>query len=1019
MDTDQQVRQRFLEESGEYFEQMEKVLLGLPTADNPAQHLDIAMRAAHSLKGGAGMMGFTPMAQVAHQLEDFLKILRARRLSVDTELETLLLQGVDCLKLVQKQLSDDLIVNDTWIAAHVNPVMAKLRLRLGELNETDEDKLLSEAEDVDVAVLVFNGGVEEALNAFEAELDHCQGEPLRQALCAQAHHLSDLGLMGNIEAFVSLCQSIQQQAEIVEQVQLSAFRDQALAAWRHAQALVQLGRMDRLPQQLDFAPPGAPALSETVSAELASTTDIPNLEHLQTAFDQLEGTIPEAVEIQAEHTNATLLSDASVLAQLEHLQTAFEHLEIPVQTAIVEHPNSTTDSPKTTNAGPVEDTFNPITPFPAVPSLRQDSTLRVAANDLQQINDLFGTLIVERNAIHLRQQQLNDFMTLLQQRVKTLESFNGRLRQWYDQASMEHLSLADVHRSGILPTTTVTREILFSQKNSTQQAVKPSLGRAQRFDALEMDQYSDLHLMAQEQMETIAQLQEVTADIRLGLQEMGQSTQALNGTTRQLRKRITRTQMRPFSDAVSHFPRVLRDLGVQYGKKVRLNLEGANTLFERVALDLLTDPLNHLLRNAFDHGIETEAERLTADKPAEGVITIQAFQSGNQAQIVVHDDGRGIDVDMICDRIRKHGISEDKIDRMSQQEILSTIFDAGFSTAEQVTELSGRGVGMNVVRTNLDQLGGSIRIDTQPGQGTTFTLDIPFSLSVLRIMLFEVQEMVFAVPVDAVEELMALSPDVVTESGHGPQISWQEQVIPLKSLDHYLTLNSNVAFTPIEGTPIINHPMLLITRDSGGYCAVMIQRFWGEQEVATRPILSPFSLPSGFVGATILGDGRIVPLINISQLTTNVTNKAAKMITETVADANGYSIASHQSASQKTVLVVDDSVHSRRFLTITLEKAGYLVEQARDGREAVDKLLGGLSVDAVLCDIEMPRLDGYGVLDEIKRRPEYQQLPISMLTSRSSNKHRRLAMNLGASAYFAKPYNEQELLQSLAALTKA
>lgn len=987
MDTDQQVRQRFLEESGEYFEQMEQVLLGLPTVDNPPQQLDIAMRAAHSLKGGAGMMGFTPMAQVAHHLEDFLKILRARKLSVDTSLETLLLQGVDCLKLVQQQLSAGLMADENWMAIHVNPVMAQLRAQLGDLSEADEDQLLSEEEDINVAVVMFNGAVEESLHAFETTLDLCQGETLRQSLCDQATHLSDLGLMGNIKAFVSLCQSIHSQAELVDQAQLTALRDQALAAWRRSQALVQLGRMDRLPIQLDFVPTSTTPPLKTIDTDLADLADLVNLEDLQTAFDQIETPILETTVSVVEPINSTVSAKAQVVKQPEDVVPA--------------------------------DQFPPkIKPLSPISSPRQTSTLRVSADDLQQINDLFGILILERNSINLRQQQLDDFVALLQQRMEILESFNGKLRQWYDRASMENLLLTD-ERSRRLVKNNTASEVNLEQQLLNQRMPDRAVAQLQRFDALEMDQYSELHLMAQEQMETIVKLQEVTADIRLGLQEMSQSTQALNHTTRQLRKRITRTQMRPFSDIVGHFPRVLRDLAVKYGKKVRLQLEGETTLFERVALDLLADPLNHILRNAFDHGIETEAERLAAGKPSEGVITIQASQIGSQTRIIVHDDGRGIDMAKICDRIRKHGISEEQIARMGQQELLSTIFDAGFSTAEQVTELSGRGVGMNVVRTNLDKLSGNIHIDTQPGKNTTFTIDIPISFSVLRIMLFEQQEIIFAIPIDAVEELVVLSPDAVIKSEHTLQFKWQGKLVPLTSLEQYLTVNSSVAFNPLEGSPVINHPMVLVVSNSTEYHAVTVQRFWGEQEVATRPIMSSVPLPQGVVGATILGDGRVVPLIDLPQLITNTATLIESSTAQNIEPIDNYPSTSEQFAPQKTILVVDDSVHSRRFLTITLEKAGYLVAQARDGQEAIDKLLGGLQVQAVLCDIEMPRLDGYGVLDEIKRLQKYRNLPISMLTSRSSDKHRKLAMNMGASAYFTKPYNEQELLRTLATLIEA
>jgi len=519
----------------------------------------------------------------------------------------------------------------------------------------------------------------------------------------------------------------------------------------------------------------------------------------------------------------------------------------------------------------------------------------------------------------------------------------------------------------------------------------------------------------------------VAADIRLGLQEMGTALQSLNGTTRQLQGRITRTQMRPFSDIVGRFPRVIRDLSVQHNKKVTLQLEGESTLLERVALDVLTDPLTHLLRNSFDHGIESAQERLAAGKSEEGTITLRASQLGNRARITLRDDGRGIPLEKIRDRMRQHDIPEEHIAGMGKQDLLSLIFDAGFSTAEKVTELSGRGVGMDVVRTNLTKVGGDIKVDTEQGKGTTFTIDIPLSLSVLRIMLLEQQEMTFAVPVTAVDELLQLEPGMIRQTQTGAFFDWQGQAVPVMPLEQFVTFNGSAPITPLDGMPVINRDMILILRHNDGYYAVPIQRYWGEQEVATRPVASPLPLPPGCVGATVLGDGRVVPLMDLPRLISAGAGTAQAALLQTEAnineawtDSEGPTLTSaSDAAKQQVVLVVDDSVHLRRYLTLTLEKAGYFVEQARDGQEAVDRLLGGLQVQAVLCDVEMPRLDGYGVLDEIKGRSEFKSLPISMLTSRSSEKHRKLAMNLGASAYFAKPYNDQELLKTLDELIAA
>ncbi len=1085
MDTDHQIRLNFLEESVEYFEQMEQVLLGLDTAENKPQQMDIALRAAHSIKGSAGMMGFVSMAQVAHRLEDSFKILRARQIQLDPELETLLLRGVDCLKEVREQLCLEQPVDEDWLSIHAEPIFEQLRDRLGELSEADEDQLLTGEEEIDVALLIFSNGVEESLSALEAEATDLSGEALRQRLLLAASQLSNLGLMGDIEAFVLLCESIQSQAEALDSAQIETqirpLCEQAIQTWRRSQSLVQLGRLDSLPTQITlatptaeqaFAAPESAAFEHSFQAAALFETEMPeiDLSELQAMQAEMAKVLgdPAIADVSAflgTLDQSSILDSALALSSnfpsadpgAELGQNGMEALAIEaieaiegieglaqLQDAIAQLDLSTFDLGQV-NSAPHEiqsvdnaATGDGLRPAPKTRSLAQAerepqqepnskrrsndikaaparaATLRIAAEDLNQINTLFSTLILERNVINLRQQQLTDFVQLLQERMRSLESFNLRLRQWYDRASMEGLVQRNsgVHASISGGTTTIQTIQPVHANHSTS---TNSTG----FDSLEMDQYSDLHLMAQEQMETVVQLQEVTADIVLGLQDMGLATQKLNGTTRGLQSRITRTQMRPFSEIVGQFPRVIRDLSLQYNKKVNLRIEGEATLFERVALDALSDPLKHLLRNCFDHGIEPAEDRLAANKSAEGTITIRASQLGNQAQITIVDDGRGIDLDKIRAKMRKHDIPEQQIAQMSDRDLLSLIFDAGFSTAEKVTELSGRGVGMDVVRANIEKLKGNIQVKSEFGQGTTFTITLPLGLSVLRVILLEHQKLIFAVPVESITEMLVCRPETIRCSpppALQPYLLWNDQQVPITVLSDSLSFRGTGESTPLEGNPSINQPLIIVIQDAGHYHAVPVDRFWNEQEVAIRPVMSPMPLPAGFSGATVLGDGRVIPLVSLAQIIRAAaeqrdSSSATAAIDTPTSSASQLEIS--EASARQVVLVIDDSVHVRRYLTLTLERAGYEVVQAKDGQEGVDKLLGGLKVQAVLCDVEMPRLDGYGVLDEIKGRPEFAKLPITMLTSRNSDKHRKLALSLGASAYFPKPYNDQELLKSL------
>ncbi len=634
-----------------------------------------------------------------------------------------------------------------------------------------------------------------------------------------------------------------------------------------------------------------------------------------------------------------------------------------------------------------------IDPAPTPQTSANRQTVRVPVEYLQQFNRVFGKLVLERNAINLRLQEIQNYTRLLRTRMQNLESSNKELRQWYDRASTEGtIANPDLDRSAV------------SQNLAIGNPATPN-----EFDLLELDRYSDLHLVSQSQIETIVQLQEVTADIELSLREMTHSVGSLNQTTRTMQSNLTRTQMLPFADVVKRFPRLIRDLSVQFDKSVDLKIGGEHTGIDRSMLDSLSDPLIHLLRNAFDHGIEDLVTRLAAGKSARGTIEIAASQRGGETVITIADDGGGIRLDRIRQRLEQMGLPNIEVARMSETDLLDTIFEPGFSTSTSLTELSGRGVGMDVVRTNIERIGGTIRVHTQAGVGTKFTIRVPFIRSIVRVMLLERAGFVFAVSIDSIRETIAYQPDLLTADGQN--IAWQSQVIPLISLEQGLSFGRNQRALELPGTPTISKPTVLIVGEDDRSIAFRIDRFWGEREVTRRAIDSLMPLTPGFGNSIILGDGRVVPALDLIQLAdwmaTTVKSLANLNLTPVVMPV---AIDRTQPA---TILVVDDSINVRRYLAAMLEKEGYRVEQAKDGREAVEKLSGGLTVQAVLCDIEMPRLDGYGVLEALRSTEIFEDLPIVMLTSRSSDKHRQLAMNLGASAYFSKPYTEPDLLAAL------
>jgi two-component system, chemotaxis family, sensor histidine kinase and response regulator PixL len=632
-----------------------------------------------------------------------------------------------------------------------------------------------------------------------------------------------------------------------------------------------------------------------------------------------------------------------------------------------------------------------------------EQTIRVATKQLDEIGDLFGELTIDRNGLNLNLQGLRQLVLNLQSKVKQLEQSNFKLREAYD------LTDSAPHDPQATWVQTDSDSGLSSSLSSN---------FTSELDILEFDRYSDLHLLSQEVMDNIVQIEELTTDLDLQLNDTERTNRDLNRTSKQLQTGLTQVRMRSISELFNRFPRAIRNLSIEHSKPINLQLKGGTTLVERSILEALNDPLMHLVRNAFDHGIESSSVRRANGKSDTGTIEINATYRGNQTVITITDDGGGIDLDKIRAKVKKMGIDDKEIANFKDSELIDLIFEPGFSTADKLTDLSGRGVGMDVVRTNIRSLRGDVFVDTKLGKGSTFTITVPFTLSVIRVLIVEINGLWLAIPSNIVEEIILLKSDQIINTAGQKMLQWEGFTVRLIQPAQYLNLPNSHQQAATNSLPTINCPTALMIEQGQDLVAVEIDKFWGEQEVTIRQPQGNVKLPPGFTGCTILGDGRIVPLLDAIEFIRWIDGDVASAIGSTVnflATEPTTPATSQNATTQKTrVLIVDDSINVRRFVALTLEKAGYLVEQAKDGQEAIEKLQAGLVAQAIVCDVEMPRMDGYGFLATIKGLAPFKHIPVLMLTSRSGDKHRKIAMNLGASGYFAKPFKEQELLASLA-----
>ena len=979
-DREQETRLQFLEEAKESLNAIEDLLLDLSQGVAEPMKLDEALRSAHSIKGGAGMMSYGSLSGVAHQVEDVFKLIKVRRPTLSPEVVSLLLSGVDCLRQIISINQRGAEVDEAWLSQTATPLFAQLTEQLGELQPGEEEQLLKQDSGQDIVSVLFESEVEGCLNRLERVLNE-PGQPcLDTELVLLAQELGGLGEMLQLQSFAQLCQVIEATVKAHPQ-HLETIAWAALEDWRRCQALVMVGHQEILPIQFSWSV-GSQTRSE--SAENQQVVD-------ETPQDS-DGAELSLLFGDLDLSQLDRLDDVDWEQDEELVYETIDPNEWEVgQESSAAAPDLTPRTPQSPMTAPLPQVaLQPTTQLE--PEGAAESSIRVPLRRLEQLNDLCGELTIGCNGLDLRLSRLRTLMGTLVQRVQNLEQSNVQLRNAYDRVATQALGsfgIAGLELDGLRP---------------------------EGFDILELDRYNELHPIWQEVMETIVWLQEVSGDMDLLLRDAEQTAFEFNRTSKQMQISVTQSRMRPINDLVGRFPRAIRDMAVQFGKPTDLSIRGGSTLVDRTVLEKLNDPLTHLIRNAFDHGIEAPEIRRQAGKPERGAIEIRAGYRGNQTVISISDDGQGIDFERVRVKAQRIGIDPHLLDRATERELVELIFEPGFSTAEAVTTLSGRGVGMDVVKTNLAEIGGAIQVDTVKGEGTTFTLSVPFTLSVMRVLLVESFNMLLAFPADTIEQMVLSQPDQFISTSHREAFNWEGYIVPKVDLEEWLEFRCPTRPIELDDAPMMSAPAVLVLAQGNDLVCVEINRCWGEREVAIRGVEGPFPLPTGFSGTTILGDGQVVPIINVPDLFEWAMADGEAVSTVSLLAGGEPAVDPARVSERRTVLIVDDSINVRRFLALAVEKEGYRAEQAKDGQDALDKLSAGLEVDAIICDIEMPRLDGFGFLAQYQQMDPMTRVPVVMLTSRTGDKHRRLALTLGAADYFTKPCREKMLVDRVTEL---
>ncbi|NEQ33781.1 MAG: chemotaxis protein CheA [Leptolyngbya sp. SIO4C5] len=484
-----------------------------------------------------------------------------------------------------------------------------------------------------------------------------------------------------------------------------------------------------------------------------------------------------------------------------------------------------------------------------------EQTMRVSVKHLDNLSNLVGELVVNRNTLEQDQERLRQFLDNLMAQVQQLNDVGQRMRDLYERSLLES-SLISSRQS-------------YQLAGSRRPEETSSHSTGATFDALEMDRFTGFHTLSQEMIELIVRVRESASDIGYTIESTDQVTRQFRQVTTQLQEGLNKARMVPFAQTADRLPRAVRDISVKCGKEARLVVEGRDTLIDKMILEQLYDPMTHLVNNAITHGIEPPEVREAQGKPREGQITVRAFYQGNQTVIYVADDGAGIDADLVKEKaVQKGLISAAEARTISVHDVHELLFHPGFSTRDQADDFAGRGVGMDVVRTYLAQIRGNITIDSEIGKGTSFTIRLPLTLSISKALTCISNQARIAFPMDGVEDMLDVPKERVQENDQGQTcILWRDTLLPFQPLSELLQFNRTLGRGRIYGGNQDDEiTSIVILRSASSHIALQVDQVIGEQEIVIKQLEGPVPKPMGIAGATVLGDGRVMPIADVLEL---------------------------------------------------------------------------------------------------------------------------------------------------------
>jgi chemosensory pili system protein ChpA (sensor histidine kinase/response regulator) len=1076
---DPEVVAGFIQEANGYLPDILQNIEDYLSNRSSVEKLEEAYRYTHTIKGAASMLGFMSLSEVAGQLEEIMQDLGDGQLTVSRETAMRLRQAA--IQLANQ--IDDLIGNYPQLASpqamlksqvDVAPGVVMPEPALAEapafvpfpeqapgIQDDDPLELLSDLPTFGAEVSSPPVGYELAeLPDFDtlfkpepnqptvsqrAEIvaapvasTEAENSPLGFFDAEMSQELAEVFALEAEDHLRNMHQSLQALAEqpddreLLQSIRRSAHSLKGAAAMVGFRGITKLAH--RCEDLLDLLYEGQRQLTPEIRQLLFVSTD---------ALEDLASGQGDAQKIERLYSQYAALLDAAALvtpgaAELQ-IKTAPPEPEklspvLPGQTGVEE------TAPELLFGHSLIDWSLPITGTRAEEIAEAGSRSRVEAvqgqatqfvrlpiGRLDELVNLASELVITRTTF---EQRMADFA----RQIEDLRSSSNRLRRVSS-------SIETQYEAATLGGSLTTAE------GADARLTSPLVNfTTHGFDELEFDRYTEFHLLSRELAETTSDTQTVGGELNSLISDFDSFLSRQSRLYSAIQDKLMRMRMVPLSTMATRLHRTVRNVAAEQGKDVELMITGEETEFDKTVIEELADPLQHLLRNAVDHGLETSDQRLALGKPVKGVIHISAYTEGTQVILQIRDDGRGLDPERLRATAVRQGIVANREEalQLGDEELWSLIFRPGFSTSAQVSEISGRGVGMDVVQSTITRLRGSISVESRPGLGTAFIIRLPMTLAVTQALMIKLGQQTYSIPLANVTQVLRIEKKDLDRVGQFPVINVNGKAVPLLWLSSLLH--------PGKGAEeILERQPALIIRIEGRQLALAVDQIIGGREIVIKNLGKHIRRMHGVMGATLMGDGSVVLILNLPELIRDSIREPMREtfkqtvqlkpltppteaapaapvpsapeaeapviplpVTEAEVEKEKAPIAPplvRAADSPITVMVIDDSPSVRRVTTNLIKNVGWNALQARDGLEALENLQNASVLpDLLLLDIEMPRMDGYQLLAALRAQPVWRALPVVMVTSRASARHRQKALDLGATDYLVKPYQDEVLL---------